>query len=88
MYRASSSARVSDEFLVNLLPAAKASPVLKSSASGDLHVYDQISDAIKKEISPLQKSPRSWGENVIHLIPLILILCGLILWFFSSPIQK
>ncbi|GFY99792.1 hypothetical protein Acr_13g0011920 [Actinidia rufa] len=81
MYRTSSNNRVSDEFLVNLSPAAKVSLSLKSSAA-DLPVYELISDATKKE-TPLQQ--KSLGDNAIHLIPLVLVLCGLILWWFSSP---
>ncbi|KAA8535047.1 hypothetical protein F0562_030050 [Nyssa sinensis] len=81
----SSTARSSDEILVNLLPAAKSSPSVKSSATVDLPTYDSISDGSKKEVTPLYKS---LGENAIHLIPLVLILCGLILWFSSDPKRK
>ena len=45
-------------------------------------MYDPISDATKKEMSMHHKSS---GENAIHLIPLVLILCALILWVFSDP---
>ncbi|RVW47477.1 hypothetical protein CK203_086512 [Vitis vinifera] len=82
MYRSASTSRASDEFLVNLLPAAMGSTPLKTSASEDLPMYDPISDATKKEMSMHHKSS---GENAIHLIPLLLILCALILWVFSDP---
>ncbi|KAM7509044.1 hypothetical protein LguiA_019497 [Lonicera macranthoides] len=78
MYRlASSTSRASDEFLVNLSPAGKGSPSLKTD---DLPVYIPISDTNKKEVAPHYKSS---AENAIHIIPLILILSALILWFFS-----
>ncbi|KAL5836081.1 hypothetical protein ACOSQ4_015578 [Xanthoceras sorbifolium] len=84
MHRSASTSRTSDEFLVNLLPAAAAmnsSPV-KASASHDLPIYSPISDATKKELALHHKS---MGENAIHLIPLLLIFCGFILWLFSHP---
>ncbi|KAL5768949.1 hypothetical protein ACOSQ2_015732 [Xanthoceras sorbifolium] len=84
MHRSASTSRTSDEFLVNLLPAAAAmnsSPV-KASASHDLPIYSPISDANKKELALHHKS---MGENAIHLIPLLLIFCGFILWLFSHP---
>ncbi|KAH7849807.1 hypothetical protein Vadar_023327 [Vaccinium darrowii] len=91
MYRSSSTSRVSDEFLVNLLPPGKGSPSIKSSPSpkssdtDDLPVVELMSDAAKKEIPRPQNSS---GENAIHLIPLVLILCALILWLFSKPTEN
>ncbi|KAL3535821.1 hypothetical protein ACH5RR_004282 [Cinchona calisaya] len=84
MYRTASVTRVSDEYLVNVSPAAKGSPVPKMlvDAADDFQTsYDPILDATKKEISP-----KSSGEKVVHLIPLVLTLCALILWFFSKPV--
>lgn len=84
MYRSSSAARVSDEFLINLSPAGKGSPSLKSSSvvEHDLPVYTPIPDGTKKESGLHQKVS---GENAIHLIPVILVFCALVLWFFSHP---
>ncbi|KAF7154081.1 hypothetical protein RHSIM_Rhsim01G0078400 [Rhododendron simsii] len=88
MYRTTSTPRFSDEFLVNQLPPGKGSPTLKGSPSlislldtDDLPVHELISDADKKEIPRPHKSS---GENAVHLIPLVLILCALILWLFSK----
>lgn len=81
MHRSSSTCRASDEFLVNLLPMAASSPV-KALSSDDLPIYDPVSEATKKEIALHQKSI---AENAIHLIPLVLFLCALILWVFSHP---
>lgn len=70
---------------MNLLPNGKGSPLIKSSPSlksldtDDLPVHELISDAAKKEITH-----KSSGENAVHLIPLVLILCALILWLFSK----
>ncbi|GMQ06944.1 hypothetical protein CsSME_00051346 [Camellia sinensis var. sinensis] len=93
MYRISSTSRFSDEFLVNL------SPAVKSPATDDDDLLQpvsdhQISDGNKKEVpSPSQQQQqqhkKSRGENVIHLIPLFLLLCAcLILWWFSVPLNK
>lgn len=83
MHRSSSSCRASDEFLVNLLPAAmamKTSSPVNVLSSDDLPIYNPVSDATKKEIALHQKSI---AENAIHLIPFVLFLCALILWVFS-----
>lgn len=85
MHRSSSTSLASDEFLVNLSPADMGSPPPMKAAAfiDDLPMYNTISDhATKKEIAAQH---RSSGENAIHLIPLVLILCGLILWIFSNP---
>ncbi|KAK0571236.1 hypothetical protein LWI29_012914 [Acer saccharum] len=90
MYRsATSTSRASDEFLVNLLPEAATAAVNSSPAKAsayhhhdDLPIYNLISDATKKELALHHKSQ---GENAIHLIPLLLIFCGFILWLFSLP---
>jgi hypothetical protein len=85
MHRSLSTSRASDEFLVNLLPADHmgSPPPLKAAASiKDLPMYNSISDhSAKKDVAPQH---RASGENAVHLIPLVLILCGLILWIFSS----
>nr|XP_017239329.1 PREDICTED: uncharacterized protein LOC108212108 [Daucus carota subsp. sativus] len=79
----SSAARVSDEFLINLSPAGKGSPSLKPSAADqDLPLYTPVPEGTKKEGGLHQKSS---GENAIHLIPVILVLCALVLWLFSHP---
>ncbi|KAI3454385.1 hypothetical protein Pfo_011048 [Paulownia fortunei] len=75
-----SSARSSDEFLVNFSPAA-----LKGFDSNqDLLTNDVISDDVSKKDISLKPSP---GEKAVHLIPLVLIVCALVLWWFSNPVQ-
>ncbi|KAG6718750.1 hypothetical protein I3843_04G158600 [Carya illinoinensis] len=81
MHRSSSTSRASDEFLLNLLPADMGSPPPLMKSADELPTYHSISDATKKDAA---LHTRSSGENAIHLIPLVLILCGLILWIFSS----
>ncbi|XP_021765813.1 uncharacterized protein LOC110730322 isoform X2 [Chenopodium quinoa] len=44
-------------------------------------VYNPGSHPAKKEKSRLRSA-----ENAIHLIPLVLLLCAVILWFFSNPV--
>ncbi|KAJ4826924.1 hypothetical protein Tsubulata_025538 [Turnera subulata] len=83
MYRSSTTtSRSSDDFLVNLSPAPIASP-LKATYSDELPVYDSVvSDSTKKEIALHNKT---LGEKAVHLIPVVLILCALILWLSSHP---
>ncbi|XP_028762547.1 uncharacterized protein LOC114720966 isoform X2 [Neltuma alba] len=46
----------------------------------DLPTYDPRSHLAQKELSRLRSA-----QNAIHVIPLLLLLCALILWFFSTP---
>ncbi|CAH9079969.1 unnamed protein product [Cuscuta epithymum] len=88
MYRSSSSGRVSDEFFpypVTSPTPAFSSPNPKSTSSGaldELPSYHPQSQVAKKDRSRLR-----FAENAIHLIPLVLVLSAIILWFFSSPVQ-
>ncbi|KAL7248787.1 hypothetical protein ACSBR1_011045 [Camellia fascicularis] len=90
MYKISSTRRFSDEFLVDL------SPAVKSPATDDDDLLQpvsdhRISDGNKKEVpspSQQQQHKKSRRENVIHLIPIFLLLCALILWWFSVPLNK
>ncbi|GMY29931.1 hypothetical protein FCV25MIE_25173 [Fagus crenata] len=75
MHRSSSSSRVSEEFFSS-----------QSSSSSDtdqqlvLPTYDPLSHVAKKQNSRLRSA-----EFAVHLIPLVLVLCATILWFFSTP---
>lgn len=80
MHRSSSTSRASDEFYVSFSPASVVSLPKKFVNSDGLPLSDPNSEATKKEVG-MHKS----GENLIHLIPLILLLCGFILWIFSHP---
>ncbi|KAL6175876.1 hypothetical protein ACLB2K_052514 [Fragaria x ananassa] len=93
MHRSASAPRVSGDFPVN--SSSTSSPQQKKQQSSttathdsehhhhpdvDLPTYDPLSHAAKKERSRIKSA-----ENAIHLIPLILALCAIILWFFSNP---
>ncbi|XP_019190856.1 PREDICTED: uncharacterized protein LOC109185335 isoform X2 [Ipomoea nil] len=86
MYRSSSSGRVSDEFFPHsaAVPTpAFSSPNLKSPSTGasdELPTYNPQSHVAKKERNRLR-----FAENAVHLIPVVLVLSAIILWFFSSP---
>ncbi|GLT49123.1 hypothetical protein SLA2020_227020 [Shorea laevis] len=77
MHRSSSSCRVSDEYCVK-------SSTLKDTETEQsreqLPTYNPLSHAAKRERSRLRSA-----ENAVHLIPLVLVLCAVILWFFSIP---
>jgi hypothetical protein len=51
-----------------------------SLESNELPLYEPTSEAGKKE-----KTRTKFAENGVHLIPFVLILCALILWFLSNP---
>ncbi|CAN0900273.1 hypothetical protein LINGRAHAP2_LOCUS20752 [Linum grandiflorum] len=79
MHRSSGSFRPSDEYLLNLQSSVTTGSPLKvvvvSSAD--------CSDGSKKEVD-LQRQKLA-GENAVHLIPLVIFLCGFVLWLFSRP---
>ncbi|KAL5975265.1 hypothetical protein ACLOJK_031944 [Asimina triloba] len=81
MHRSASTSRASDEFFVNVSPQIKASPGYKSAEIDQLPTYSPLSDVGKKETSRLKTA-----ENAVHVIPLVLVVCGIILWFFSHPV--
>ncbi|KAH7681757.1 hypothetical protein IHE45_05G077400 [Dioscorea alata] len=87
MHRSGSSTRVSDEYYVGVAREAKASSPPSASRSSpalrlppDLPTYDPQSGAGKKEALRTR-----FAESMVHLIPLVLILCAVVLWFFSHP---
>ncbi|XP_073007767.1 uncharacterized protein [Typha latifolia] len=47
----------------------------------DLPTYDPQSDVAKKEATRAR-----FAESMVHVIPLVLILCAAVLWFFSYPV--
>ncbi|XWS60147.1 hypothetical protein CRYUN_Cryun07bG0009600 [Craigia yunnanensis] len=81
MYRSSSWSRVSDDYYS--FPNA-AGTGLRMPSSGEsnneLPMYDPVTEMAKKE-----KSRAKFAENAVHIIPLVLLVCALILWFFSNP---
>ena len=84
MRRSASGSRVSDQF-----SQAKPSHSRSMSRSqsvrlvedAELHLprYDPSSQSGKRE----EKSRSRSAENVVHFIPLLLLLCVIILWLFS-----
>ncbi|CAN0916012.1 hypothetical protein LINGRAHAP2_LOCUS29470 [Linum grandiflorum] len=47
--------------------------------TSELPMYDPIVEMAKKEKS------RRFAEKAVHVIPVVLLVCGLILWFFCNP---
>ncbi|KAF8380594.1 hypothetical protein HHK36_028082 [Tetracentron sinense] len=83
MHRSSSTTRASEEFFVHASsPPSKVSPGgPRTSLDGDdSPTYNPLSDVAKRERSRLRSA-----ENAVHLIPFVLLLCAIILWFFSHP---
>ncbi|KAJ4828531.1 hypothetical protein Tsubulata_002866 [Turnera subulata] len=84
MQRSTSSTRVVDELFKNnnttTTTTANAAAAAADSDSNHLPTYDPLSHVARKERSRLRSA-----ENAIHLIPLVLVLCAIILWFFSNP---
>uniref|UniRef100_A0A151UE92 Uncharacterized protein n=1 Tax=Cajanus cajan TaxID=3821 RepID=A0A151UE92_CAJCA len=45
-----------------------------------LPTYDPLSHVAQRDLSRLRSA-----QNAVHLIPLLVLLCAIILWFFSAP---
>ncbi|KAG1346185.1 hypothetical protein COCNU_06G000140 [Cocos nucifera] len=59
------------------------SPGYRSSLDVDhLPTYDPLSDAAKKDAVRAR-----FADNMVHLIPLVIIFCAMVLWFFSHPAE-
>ncbi|KAI4331346.1 hypothetical protein MLD38_029539 [Melastoma candidum] len=85
MHRSASYSRVSDEDY-SFAPTM-ASHILRTASyhSGDhdhqLPTFDPILDVVRKD------KPRArFAENAVHAIPLVLLLCAILLWFFSGAV--
>lgn len=78
MRRSASGSRVSDHFPAKSPPRSQSVTAMEDDVELVLPRYDPNSQAGKRE-----KSRFRFAENVIHLIPLILLLCVVILWLFS-----
>ncbi|XP_020874281.1 uncharacterized protein LOC110226600 isoform X2 [Arabidopsis lyrata subsp. lyrata] len=78
MRRSASGSRVSDHFPAKSPPRSQSVTAMEDDVELLLPRYDPNSQAGKRE-----KSRFRFAENVIHLIPLILLLCVVILWLFS-----
>ncbi|KAJ7952571.1 putative Transmembrane protein [Quillaja saponaria] len=80
MHRSSSSSRLSGELLVpssfNSSQSSSFRPTLE--ADQQLPTFNPLPYVTKKEHSHLRSA-----ENAIHLIPTLLLVCAIILWFFS-----
>ncbi|KAL2237968.1 UNVERIFIED_CONTAM: hypothetical protein Sindi_0988500 [Sesamum indicum] len=74
MYRSGSSTRVSDEF------SSHPSSTAATDAEQLLPTFSPESHLAKKEKIRLRSA-----ETAVHVIPLLLVLCAAILWFFSTP---
>ncbi|KZV51915.1 hypothetical protein F511_09179 [Dorcoceras hygrometricum] len=78
MYRSASTNRVLDgHFSHHSSSAALRALSLEAS---ELPVYEPMSETAKKD-----RARARFSEDAVHFIPLVLLLCALILWVFSSP---
>ncbi|CAA0818083.1 Unknown protein [Striga hermonthica] len=87
----SSTGRPSDEFSVNFSPAALKGLDSNDSLTGNYSTNhnvngELVSDDISKKDISLRPSPEA--EKAIHLIPLVLLICFLILYLLSSPVTR
>ncbi|KAL2253911.1 UNVERIFIED_CONTAM: hypothetical protein Sindi_0185800 [Sesamum indicum] len=80
------SGRGSEEFMVSFFPAASkglaSEEFLGTYNSRNLNFDDDIG---KKDI--ICPKSNSSGQRTVHLIPLLLLVCGFVLWWFSTPVK-
>ena len=87
MHRSSSYYLQSSSSSVSPLAAAGAAAPGPSSTAGVMDVdqlptYDPRSDVAKKEA--LDASRADLARALVHLIPVVVLLCGLLLWSLSN----
>ncbi|KAK7279089.1 hypothetical protein RJT34_24133 [Clitoria ternatea] len=70
MHRSASLNRFSDDYFKSMT----------SSPSQGIRTYDPVAELAKKELARVR-----FAENAVHLIPFVIFLCAIILWFFSNP---
>ncbi|CAO2837864.1 unnamed protein product [Amaranthus hypochondriacus] len=86
MHRSSSNTRVADDFYRNSSSYSSLATTINGdddnhgNGDGNLPMYNPASYPAKKEKSRLR-----FAFNVVHLIPLVLVLCAIILWISSKP---
>ncbi|XP_022140816.1 uncharacterized protein LOC111011394 isoform X2 [Momordica charantia] len=90
MYRSVSWNRFSDEYYSRSSPAlvlsSKPDQALGLSSSfgaNELPTNDPVAVMVKRE-----KARVKFAETAVHVIPLVLLLCAIVLWFFSNPGKK
>ncbi|KAJ7010341.1 hypothetical protein NC653_000932 [Populus alba x Populus x berolinensis] len=74
--------RMADQYYMHSSPN-EGTPGMRMSSSMELNqlpAYDPMVELAMKE-----KSRAKFAENAVHVIPFVLLLCGLVLWFFSNP---
>ncbi|KAJ6712765.1 TRANSMEMBRANE PROTEIN [Salix purpurea] len=74
--------RVADQYYMHSSPNEGTQGMRMSSSMelNQLPAYDPMVEMAMKE-----KSRAKFAENAVHIIPFVLLLCGLVLWFFSNP---
>ncbi|KAG5414283.1 hypothetical protein IGI04_001850 [Brassica rapa subsp. trilocularis] len=82
MRRSASGSRVSDQSPSPSPPRSQSATFMEDDVELLLPRYDPSSQPGKREKSRLRSA-----ENVIHFIPLLLLLCVVILWLFSHSVS-
>ncbi|KAJ1389065.1 hypothetical protein SESBI_38578 [Sesbania bispinosa] len=80
MHRSTSLNRFADDYFKSMTTSQSS----RSSSTYDnvntLPTYDPVAELAKKEIARVR-----FAENAVHVIPFVIFLCAIILWFFSNP---
>ncbi|ESR53437.1 hypothetical protein CICLE_v10023073mg [Citrus x clementina] len=80
MLRSTNSSRVAERLIIDSTPSPSHNERANTDTDQQLPTYDPRSDVAKKERSRIR-----FAENAIHAIPLLLVFCAVVLWFFSKP---
>ena len=83
MHRSASWNRFSDDYFKHATTSSPSSGHRSSYSMFDgnnLPTYDPIAELAKRERARVK-----FAENAVHVIPLVLIVCAIILWLFSNP---
>ncbi|KAI0522883.1 hypothetical protein KFK09_005272 [Dendrobium nobile] len=69
--------RVSDEYYMS---AGQVAGSRSAMCLDHLPIYNSQLEIAKKESARLR-----FAENMVHLIPVVIIVCAMVLWIFSNP---
>ena len=86
MFRSVSTSKVLDDSYYTHSPTSKAvSPALRALAleANELPQYETSSFPSTPKKDKLGRV--RFSEKAVHLIPLVLMFCALVLWFLSNP---
>ncbi|CAL0316781.1 unnamed protein product [Lupinus luteus] len=84
MHRSASWNRFSDDYFKQVTSSTPSNSGRRSTSLFDGNNVPSYNDPIV-ELAKRERARVKFAENSVHIIPLVLIVCAIILWIFSNP---